>query len=199
MKGKRTINTFQIGGYALIQIKNGFKDYYYINESDYKIYNTKTKKFLTLDTNGSYTLTKENGKVKHISNNTILKLVFGSGFILKDIDYLPHEQWKQINNSNYFISNLGRVKSNLLLESKLLIPDCSIGYARVKIDIGYGTKNYLVHKLVAEYFLEPPTKAFMEIHHINNDKLDNQAENLIFLTHEEHCKIHKELRRKEKQ
>ena len=103
----------------MIQLNNGFKDYYFVNESDYKIYNAKSKKFLTMDSGGSYTLTKEDGKTKHISNNTILKLVFGSGFVLKDIDCLPDEQWKQINNSSYFVSNLGRIKSNLLLESKL--------------------------------------------------------------------------------
>ena len=182
----------------MIQLNNGFKDYYFVNESDYKIYNAKSKKFLTMDSGGSYTLTKEDGKTKHISNNTILKLVFGSGFVLKDIDCLPDEQWKQINNSSYFISSKGRIKSNLLLESRLLVPEYSNGYARVKIDIGYGTKNYLIHKIVSEYFLEPPTKPFMEIHHKNNNKLDNQAENLIFLTHEEHCKIHAEQRRKEK-
>ena len=152
-----------------------------------------------MDSGGSYSLIKEDGRRYHVSRNTLLKIVFGSCFVLKDIDNLPNEEWKQINGSFYFCSNLGRIKSNQLLTTKLLTSDKSTGYERIKIDVGNGLKHYLVHKLVAIHFLEPPKEAFMEIHHINNDKLCNKAENLVFLNHEDHVKVHRELRRKEKE
>ena len=182
----------------MIKINNGFKDYYCI-DSDYRVYNSKSNKYLRMDSGGSYTLLKEDGNRHHISYNALLKLVFGKTFVLHDVVSLPDEQWKQINNSHYFCSNMGRIKSNQLLTSKVLLPETSIGYERVKIDIGNGAKNYLVHKLVAMLFLEPPKEPFMEIHHIDNDKLSNKAQNLVFLTHEDHVKIHKEQRRKEKE
>ena len=171
------------------QINNGFKEYYYI-DSDYKVYNSKSKKYLKADRNGCYTLIRESGKPYHISNNILLKTLFGSTFVLKDVESLPDEEWKQINDSCYFCSNLGRIKSNLLLESKVLVPDKSTSYERVKIDIGNGTKNYLIHKIVATLFLEPPKEPFMVVHHINNNKLCNKAENLVFLSPEEHRKLH---------
>ena len=182
----------------MIQINNGFKDYYYI-DSEYEVFNSKSQRYLRVDSGGSYSLIKEDGKRYHVSRNTLLKLVFGSNFVLKDIDNLPNEEWKQINSSHYFCSSLGRIKSMQLLSAKLLTTDKSTGYERIKIDIGNGLKHYLVHKLVAIYFLEPPTEAFMEIHHINNDKLCNKAQNLVFLSHEDHVEVHKELRRKEKE
>lgn len=181
----------------LIQIKNGFKDYYYI-DSDYKVYNSKSGKYLKIDAKGCYSLIKENGNPQTISYNRLLKLVFGSTFVLKDVVSFPEEEWKQINKSHYFCSNQGRIKSNQLLFSKVLVPDLSSGYARVKIDIGNGTKNYSIHKLVALLFLEPPTEAFLEIHHLNFDRFCNKADNLIFITHENHAKLHAEQRRKDK-
>ena len=178
------------------KLNNGFKDYYYV-DSDYRIYNAKTKKHLKPDSQNSYTLVMESGKPKHISNNTLLKLVFGDTFVLQDVESLPNEQWRRIYDSQYFVSNLGRIKSNILLTAKIINPETSNGYERVCINLGYGNKHLLVHKLVAIAFLDTPNQAFMEIHHINNDKLCNRADNLVFLTREEHRKIHRELAKRE--
>ena len=139
----------------MIQINNGFKEYYYI-DSEYKVYNSKIKRHLKIDSGGCIKLLRQNETVCHISYNKLLKLVFGPTFVLNDVISLPNEQWKQLNDSFYMCSNFGRIKSNFSLNSKILTTDKSTGYERLKIDIGYGIKNYYIHKLVAMCFLEPP-------------------------------------------
>ena len=113
------------------------------------------------------------------------------------VDKIPNlqgEQWKEIEESggNYFISNMGRIKSYKGYIAKLLAIPTQKGYKRVSIDFGTGKKNYLIHKLVAQYFLSLPTKAFCEIHHKDFNSLNNKADNLVWVTKEEHKAIHKE-------
>lgn len=43
----------------------------------------------------------------------------------------------------------------------------------------------LVHRLVAEYFLNKPTEEHNLVAHLNHNKLDNRAENLKWMTREE--------------
>lgn len=43
----------------------------------------------------------------------------------------------------------------------------------------------LVHRLVAQYWLKKPTAKQTIVGHLNHDKLDNRAENLKWMTHEE--------------
>lgn len=178
------------------QIKNGFMDYYFVSD-DYRIYNSKSKRFVTIDAKGNCYLKRTDRTIQHTSYSNILKLVFGNEFVLCDIENLPNEEWKQINNSQYFCSNLGRIKSNKSLYSKVLIPDFSNSYERVKIDIGYGLKPYLIHKIVAQLFLENPPEPFMEVHHINGNKRCNYASNLVYMSRDEHRKLHNETKRKE--
>lgn len=60
--------------------------------------------------------------------------------------------------------------------------------------IRYNGKNYLVHKLVAEVYLnnnQPIDSKKYHVHHLNENKTDNRVENLIILTHKEHHRLHK--------
>ena len=184
---------------SLIQLKDyGYKDCYLLDNE--RIYNTKTKKYLKQDKQGSFTLIREDGRPHHISANTLYKRVYGAFYSTDNIKDLPNEEWREIQGGKaYSISNYGRVKAHLNRETHLLEWDISTGYARVRIDIGYGAKNYLVHKLVAQYFLPTPKQAFCCIHHIDTNKLNNFYKNLMFVSVDEHNYIHKKINERKKE
>ena len=63
-------------------------------------------------------------------------------------------------------------------------------YKRVQIVINGIPKNEYVHRLVASCFLEPPKDIDYQLHHIDGNGLNNKASNLIWLSIEQHYKIH---------
>lgn len=111
------------------------------------------------------------------------------------------EIWKDITNYEglYQISNLGRVKAlyrEFIVKDgtirkypeKILKPDecCTskVKYQRVTLSKHHETKRFQVHRLVAEHFIEnTDNKPF--VNHIDNDGLNNKANNLEWVTHAE--------------
>ena len=88
----------------------------------------------------------------------------------------------------YQISNLGRVKSlerydkyNRYVNEKILVPrKHTQGYLRVSL----GKKDYYIHRLVAETFIEnKENKPY--INHKDGDKTNNKVENLEWCTAKE--------------
>ena len=103
---------------------------------------------------------------------------------------LPGEILKEISGTikegSYFISNKGKVVSFCGNKYKILKPDLSTGYERVKIN----GKNILIHRLVADAFISIP-KGKTEVHHKDENPRNNTAENLEWLTQTEHREKHK--------
>lgn len=94
---------------------------------------------------------------------------------------MKKEIWKQIDSHpDYQVSNLGRVKSLKFGKERILKPANSTGYSLVDID--GETKS--VHRLVALAFIPNP-EGKSEVNHIDEDGLNNCANNLEWLTHEE--------------
>jgi hypothetical protein len=102
------------------------------------------------------------------------------------------ESWKVWpQNENYEVSNLGRVRSKARwvqagkggkrwVDEKILKPHISGNYWQIRIL----DKSRLVHRLVAETWIpNPDNKA--QVNHINGLKLDNQVENLEWMTMQE--------------
>lgn len=177
------------------QIGTPYKDYYYLTDNN-RVYNNLTKRYLRINKN-TYKLVNEQDKRVNVTLKEIYYKVHGKVYSIDDIENLQGEEWKEIDNSggNYFISNMGRIKSYKGYNAKLLSQaTADNGYKRVNADFfGTGTTaNFTVHRLVAEYFVEKPNKPMCNIvHHKDFNSLNNKATNLQWVTKEEHKEIHR--------
>ncbi len=82
--------------------------------------------------------------------------------------------------SLYSVSNIGRVKSHI--SNRILKPLLrKTGYLEICLYKNKRKKYYLLHRVVAETFLEPIEGA-NEINHIDGDKTNNCIENIEWST-----------------
>ena len=90
------------------------------------------------------------------------------------------EIWVDILNYEglYQISNLGRVKN--FKTNKILKQSIAKGYNRIRIK----SKNYLVHRLIAQAFIPNPYNK-PQINHIDSNRLNNDINNLEWCTPKE--------------
>lgn len=102
---------------------------------------------------------------------------------IPDID---GEEWKEIEgyNKKYFISNYSRVKS--FKHHKVIImkqEKNNKGYARISLSKNGKSQHYLIHRLVAKYFVfndDPKVKDTVD--HIDGNKENNKYNNLQWLS-----------------
>lgn len=87
------------------------------------------------------------------------------------------EVWKDITGYEglYQVSNLGRVKT--LKSGKIKATGNCRGYLYVSLSKNSIYKNYSVHRLVGQAFLDNPD-SLPEINHIDQNKQNNRVDNL---------------------
>lgn len=97
------------------------------------------------------------------------------------IDNNINEEWKRVADfPSYEISNLGRVRN---ATGKILKPqkNKTNGYYQIMLHNGINgnkIKLHYLHRLVATYFLPPPSEGQTQINHKDSDRANNTASNL---------------------
>ena len=90
------------------------------------------------------------------------------------------EIWKPIKgyDGNYYVSNYGRIRSTYHASEKFLVPiNSGKGYLQVTLFKNHKSKKFLVHRLVAEYFVENPNGSYF-VNHKDENKSNNHFSNL---------------------
>jgi len=113
---------------------------------------------------------------------------------ITNISDLENEIWKDIEGHPlYKVSNRGRVKYTIKTAGTSIIQKITEGcltphgYKTCSIKIGNGEKRFLIHRLVANAFLENPLQKPL-VNHKNGIKHDNHLENLEFSTNSENVR-----------
>lgn len=95
---------------------------------------------------------------------------------------LAWEKWKPIKGfDGYFISSFGRIWSNKQKARFMEPHDAGRGYLMIGLYIKNKAYHKLVHRLVAEAFIENPLN-LPQINHKDEDKHNNRADNLEWCT-----------------
>jgi hypothetical protein len=98
------------------------------------------------------------------------------------------EVWKVVpHGEGYFVSNKGNIASEKTGTFKLRkLHENKYGYIGVILSMGNRNdmKHFLVHRLVAETFIENPENK-PQVNHIDGDKKNNNVENLEWVTAKE--------------
>ena len=104
---------------------------------------------------------------------------------------MPDEVWKPIKgtNKNYYISNMGRVKSLLFTHERILVQDKnSMGYPLCTITLKNGNPyRFLVHRMVYFTFVRYTKKV---VHHKDENRSNPRLSNLEIKTVKEHIQYH---------
>ena len=110
---------------------------------------------------------------------------------------LDDELWKEVPFADfkYEVSSYGRVRSYCQnIEGKILNPSQIGGFKVVSLKSLNKSKHYLVHKLVAELFIEKENSEQTVVIHLDWVKANNHFENLQWYTKAESYKrMHKKL------
>lgn len=118
---------------------------------------------------------------------------------------MENEIWKAISGyeGRYEVSNYGRVKSLARkaksrgngvrqLKERILsqFPNPRTGYITTTLTKNNINKTVYVHHLVSDAFNGPRPKG-MDVHHVDEDKTNNRADNLEFLNRRDNCNYSK--------
>lgn len=92
------------------------------------------------------------------------------------------EEWREIPwSKHYAVSSLGRVRNTRTGRVLKQDKNCR-GYMRCVLSVDSVARHVYVHRLVAEAFVPNDDASKTQVNHINENKSDNRAENLEWMT-----------------
>lgn len=105
-------------------------------------------------------------------------------------DLQTREEWRDLKGFEkyYSISNYGHIYSkrmNKIMRQKKI----KKGYMVIRLKVNNKLYKYFVHVLVANTFLGDTSGK--QVHHIDHNRSNNNVDNLMIVTREEHTKIHR--------
>lgn len=119
-----------------------------------------------------------------LSNSGKLSQQIKFDITLKILYYykMSNTLWKTINNyDNYSVSNTGDIKNNTT--NRILKHYIRNGYKSVSLCKNNKKKTHNIHNIVAEHFLIKPNDKNYVVNHKNENKLDNNIDNLEYITY----------------
>lgn len=92
-------------------------------------------------------------------------------------------------SGKYQVSNKGRIKSfHISDKGRIMKPEeRNKKYLCIGLRLNMNKKNYVIHRLVANAFIDNPENK-SQINHKDGNKLNNHTENLEWCTHSENMK-----------
>lgn len=107
----------------------------------------------------------------------------------RNLRKIEDELWKDITiaDKKYEVSNYGRVKSYCYdkVNGKILKPGLTKGFHTVTFNTEGKKKTFLVHKLVAMYFVDKENENQTIVIHLDWNKKNNYFKNLQWVTKDE--------------
>lgn len=100
------------------------------------------------------------------------------------ICYNLEMEWRQIENSDYDVSDDGQVRSRKHDPPRILRGGGN-RYKMVMLRIGGKSVAKNIHSLVAIAFSRMDSVSGKEVNHINGDKKDNRSDNLEYVSHKD--------------
>ena len=114
---------------------------------------------------------------------------------------MDNKNWKNIEGyeGKYQINEYGHIMSFKKNENGLLRKwgKNTVGYPQIDLWKDNIQKFYLIHRLVAKYFLNVPEEELLDVNHKDGNKENCHYSNLENISHKENCQ-HREGLKKEK-
>lgn len=112
-----------------------------------------------------------------------------------NIDTIKGEIWEQVKEfPKYLVSNYGRIYS--FYRDKVIKP-YPVGDSRLYLGVVLSKDKMRacerLHRVVADAFIPNP-KDKQYVHHIDGNSFNNHADNLMWVTLEEHFAIHAQMK-----